>query len=459
MSNKKIYLILLIVTIITSGSSIWYLTTVAHNSNTENAKAYPGNLTSTAHDNVVLTENLVNQRVFSLAEKPPFTPTSWRTPGYPLFALPFYLAFNSFYPILFVQILTLFITVILIFKMVEKMTASSYWALGASIVYLLLPDTMLAASAITTENLFVFFFIIALYLFFFSEQKNIYLKGALTGFLLALATYVREASFYILLFFIPAYFLLYLKPTEISRKHIITGFLIVLIFASSVLPWFIRNEKVFGVFAFASTGSNVLLRQNAAQFYQSISGLNAVDSRNALLKMAGLPPGTVPNNFESAPALTKVALEVIAAHPFRYALFHLSTFIPFFTSSGAHEYWRFTEDMRPDFNPQPEPSLIQALNPFSLSILMTVIKNHGWDLLENIFWAIIALLALAGAWWSKDLRLNRMFLAIIFYFAIITGPLAHARYRIPVEPLLLLCAFSAAHFIWSRYGKGWRFNQ
>lgn len=449
-NNLKVYALLFVVILATSVLSIAYLTRVAENSGTENAKAYPAPLTSTAHDNVVLATNMVENRVFSMDKTAPFEPTSWRVPGYPVLAASFYIVFNSFYPLLFVQLLALFLTVILIFKMSVRLM-DRRWALALSILYLLLPDTILAASALTTENIFTFIFVVALYVFFFSDIKNIYWKWGLTGFLIALATYVREASFYIFLFFIPAYFIFYIKRSEVTKKHILAVVMLLVVFMATLLPWFVRNKKTFGVFAFASTSGNVLLRQNAAQFYQTISGLNAIESRNALLERAGFPKGSVPDDFKSSGALKKVAFDVIMEHPFRYGLFHLSTFIPFFTSSGAQEYWRFTNDMLPDFNPAPEPSLIQALHPFSMSTLIIVIKNHGWTLVENFFWAVISLFVFLSIRYSRDVRLTRMFLAIIFYFALVTGPIAHARYRIPVEPLILICAFCSAAVIWNRY--------
>ena len=156
----------------------------------------------------------------------------------------------------------------------------------------------------------------------------------------------------------------------------------------------------------------------------------------------------MPSDFEHADALEKVAIEVIAEHPFAYAFFHLTTFVPFFTSSGAQNYWFFAETLNPRFNPEPEPSLIQAIHPFSWPTLITVLKNHGWTLAENAFWGIITLLMLVGLWRSKDRRLAWMFFTLIFYFALVTGPMAHARYRMPVEPLILIIAFAGASHLW-----------
>jgi len=444
--------LLFALTVLTAGGSILYLSYVAHTAGTPIAAEFPAPETSVAINNATLTENLVAGHGFSLATTAPYTPDSWRTPGYPLFVYPFLALTGSFYPVLIAQILTLFLTVILIFKMAERLLGTK-WATALCALYLFLPDTMLSASALLNENLFLLFFMAAFYLLFFSDVKNIYFKFALTGALFAIATYIRPASLYLLFIFIPAYFLFYLRWNELTKKNLVAGLILIIAYTGVLLPWCIRNEVQTGVFAFASTGPYVLFRQNATQFYEAYHHVSNLDARFALEDMAGIPHGVVPLEAQYSAVLEKVALQVIFEHPFRYALFHLTTFIPFFTSSGANDYWNFVQPMLPNFNPQPEPSLIQALNPFSLPLLLTVLGNHGWTLVENSFWGLVLILVLIGLWRSKDVRLMRLFFAVAVYFALVTGPISHARYRIPVEPLLLIGAFSAALYLYEKHGK------
>lgn len=401
-----------------------------------------------------LAVNMVDLGVFSRATTSPYQADAWRTPGYPAFLIPFYVTFHSWYPALFAQLLLLFLTAALLYVMAKRLMPEA-WALVLASLYIVLPDTLLATSSLLAETLFTFLFIAGIYLCFFSEWQTPYTRFALAGILFALATYVRTASLYILVFFIPAYFLLYLRWHEITRKHVFAMLLLVLTFAGTLLPWCVRNERVMGVFSFATTGSYVLFRQNAAQFYDTLPNtphtLKGENSRYVLEDMAGIPRGPVPTDFKYSTVMQKVAIGIIAAHPFRYALFHLSTFIPFFTSSGGHDYWRFAHDLLPNFDPPPEPSLIQAINPFSLPVLLTVLNNHGWFLLENAFWAIITLLLLTSLWYSKNVRIARMFFALILYFALVTGPIAHARYRMPVDPLLLLSSAAALSVLVENY--------
>ena len=452
LNGFRLYWLLFVLTVITAGGSTLYLSHIAHTTGTEVAREYPAPVTGVAIDNAVIAQNLLQYHTFSQSTSTPTTPDARRTPGYPFIVAGFLALFGSFYPVLILQIVTTFLTAVLIFWMAEKLMRKE-WALATAAVYLILPDTMLSAGVLYTENFFVLFFVAGFYEFFFSERKNHYVRFALTGFLFAIATYMRPASLYVLIFFIPAYFLLYLPWQKITRAQVLAMVLLVLVFGATLAPWYVRNHEHFGVWGFTSLGAYDLFRQNGAQFYQSLTGLGPVESRYALEDMAGIPEGPVPFDIKYSGVMQKVALEVIFSHPLKYVVFQGTSLIPFFTSAGSHDYWRFVKDMQPDNYVAAEPSIIQALNPFSLSLTLEVLNNHGWYLLENVLWALVTILVLVGLWRSKDVRLARIFFAIVIYFALVTGPIAHARYRIPVEPLLLVSAFSAAAYLYENRTK------
>lgn len=443
----RLWVIILAVTVVTAGGSLLYLSHVANTTDTKVAREFPAVSADIESLYARGAVNIVDHGVFSGATTSPFVPDMWRTPGYPAFIAPFYALFHSFYPVLIAQIFILFLTTLLIFKMAKRVLGER-WAFALSILYLLLPSTFLSASTLMNENIFTFILMSAVYLFFFSELKNLFVRFALTGLLFGLLVYIKPAALYILFFFIPAYFLLYLPWATITRKHIFAALIMIAAFVSTLAPWCIRNKIELDSWQFASTGPYFIFRQNAVGLHASLNGLSTLEARYELEDMAGIPRGPVPTGPEYSAILQKTALDVIFAHPFRYALFHLSTFIPFFTSNGAHDYWWTVNIMLPDFNRPPEPALIQALNPFSLPILITVIKNHGWFLVENAFWGLMTLMLLIGLWRSRDTRLARMFFAIALYFAFVTGPGAHARYRAPVDPLILISVFSAAAYLW-----------
>lgn len=449
--TKRIYALLLFVTLVAAGGSIAYLTHIANTSDTQMAREYPNQSLAMSGEFATLAINLVDSQMFSMSTTSPLKPDMWRTPGYPVFLAPFYALFGNFYPVLIAQVFLLFLTVLLIFKMASRILGEKV-ALVLSVLYLLLPTTLLSVATLMNETLFEFVFVGALYIFFFAEFKSVYTRWILTGILFGLATYIKPATLYILIFFVPAYFAFYIPWKEVTRKHVVGALLMILAFAGTLAPWCIRNGVTLGSWQFASTSAFQLFRHNATQFYEAYHGVPNIEARYALQDMAGIPRGPVPLDPKYSEVMKKVALQVIFEHPFSYGIFHLSTFIPFFASSGMIDYDRFVYLMLPEFDPAPEPSLLKALHPFSLPTLLIVLQNHGWTLVENTLWALVTLLALVGLFFSRNLRQARMFFAIVLYFAVVTGPIAHARYRMPVEPLLLMGAFATALYLWEKRG-------
>ena len=255
----QLWLIILAVSVLTAGGSTLYLSHIARESGGPSAQEFPALSGTMSGDYAALSTNIVDHGTFSQSTTTPFMPDSWRTPGYPIFIAPFYAIFGNFYPVLIAQVGILFLTVVLIFNIAMRFM-DRRWALALSVLYLMLPTTMLSASSLLTETLFVFCFMLALYLCFFSEWRNMYLRWALAGLLLATATYVRPASLYIVPFFLFGYFVFYLPWRDISRRHIIAGGLLAIMFAGALLPWCYRNQQLFGHFSFSSTGAFVLFR-------------------------------------------------------------------------------------------------------------------------------------------------------------------------------------------------------
>jgi len=448
--DRKIFALLFGVSLLAGSASIGYLTHVARTSDTEMARGYPIASDTMPGEFATLTVNMVDHGVFSMATTSPYTPNMWRTPGYSAFLVPFYAFTGSFYPALFAQILFVFLTTVLLFIMVRRLVPER-WAVTLSVLYIVLPTTLLSVATIMNETLYTFMLIGTIYVFFFFEMKNMYMKWALTGFLFALAAYIKPGSLYILFFFLPAYFLVFLPWRQVSRKHFYAAAIMVVVFVGTLAPWCIRNKVALDSWHFASTSAFQIFRHNATQFYEAYHDVPNIEARYALQDMAGIPHGSVPLDMKYAEVMKKVALQVIFEHPFSYAMFHLSTFIPFFASSGIIDYERYVYVMLPQFDPAEEPSLLQAIHPFSLPTLLVVLTNHGWTLVENALWALITLLAVLGLWRGKDVRLARMLFAIVLYFAVVTGPIAHARYRAPIEPLLLMGAFATiAYYLENR---------
>jgi 4-amino-4-deoxy-L-arabinose transferase-like glycosyltransferase len=446
MKQSQAFLVLFIATLITAGGSIAFLTYSVSQTERPAHATYPVATNAMSNEYALLARNIVDQGIFSRSTTTPYMPDAWRTPGYPTFLAPFYLVFGSFYPVLIAQMGILFITVCLLYRMGVALVGKRY-ALALSLLYLILPGTLFAVSTLLTENLFTFLLVAAVYVAFFAPLKRLYVQFALAGILLGLGAYVRPAGLYIAPFFVAGYLVFYVGLRHLRPRHLIASGVFLLAFICTLLPWCYRNEVRLGHFTFATTGSYVLFRQNAVQFYEAMHDLPNLEARYALEDMAGIPRGPVPEGPEYSEVMKHVAIEVITSRPLDYAFFHLTTFIPYFSASAAIIYERYWHDLTPGFNPPEEETLLQAIHPWSWPKVWTVVQNHGWTLVENAGWAFASFLFFLSFFWSNDRRMTRMLLVLVFYFALVTGPISQARYRIPTDPLILLGAFTTVAYL------------
>jgi 4-amino-4-deoxy-L-arabinose transferase-like glycosyltransferase len=448
---RRAYIILFVVSILTSGASVVYFSILVRQANNPIANTYPVSQGADAHEYGTLAKNMVEHGVFSQSLSVPFIPDTNRTPGYPLFLAFFYKIFGSFYPVLIAQVFIVFLTSVLIFKIGQQLVGDT-WSLVVAIVYMFDPNTFNGASIAMTETLFVLIFLYILYLLFFSQMKNAYLKWGISGLLLAIAAYVRPVAIYLPIVIILGYFLFYYKKSlDPLRKQLVCIGIFLIAFFVVIFPWYVRNKEVSGVWGFCSISAYNLFNYDASIFQASMTHQNVGDVRQELLTRAGLTDESMTKDLRYSSVMEKVAFQVIFSDPIHYGLYRVGTTVSFFVSSGLHQYLQFTKDLVGNYARKPEPPLSQALATMSLPILIEVIENHGPLLLENLFWLIVTLTLFLGVWRSKNTQVSRLFVLIVLYFAITCPLSANARYRVPITPLMMLGSALTIQYFYEKY--------
>ena len=155
------------------------------------------------------------------------------TPGYPLFLSVF--SPENLKLIIFCQFLLLGISQLILFRLIVKYTSTKVAYIGL-VLFLLESSSGLESFNLLTETLFNFIFVLFLYLFGNSLNKNHILYTS--GLVLGLALIVRPVGQILL---IP---LLLMVAIKTWRKQVVTVLLIAVAISST---WIIRNQVVFGV--------------------------------------------------------------------------------------------------------------------------------------------------------------------------------------------------------------------
>jgi len=174
----------------------------------------------------------------------PVTPDSVRSPGYPLFLVPFLdgLSFESFVDRVIIAQVILSLLTILMTYLLCKSFLPHVWALAASLLVAVSPHLIVANSYILTETLFCFTLTVTVWLTGFLRSNPSWWLTLGLGLLMGLASLVRPSlQFFPLLF---AFFLVFQFGWRRGGK--LTAMALI-VFSLSLSPWIIRNMHTLGV--------------------------------------------------------------------------------------------------------------------------------------------------------------------------------------------------------------------
>ena len=345
-------------------------------------------------------------------------PETFRTPGYPLFLLPFLAATLNVVPIVVVQHLLAVALVPAVYLVARRITGSRPGALAAGLIMALDIPTIHYANKVLTESLFTFvlFGLFVLVLRIRRRGATIALmlaSGAIAGVLVL----IRPAA--ILYFLVPA---LFLALTENLRK--VAAFTAIAVLIPAV--WGIRNSVEAGGFTVSSVaGINMLLHRAAPSI--------AIFEKGA---------------FQDDLAMWQERLTAAANREI-----------------VEREHVRSIDDVDGPVAARYYGEIggrIAFEHPWGLTLV--VIRGVLVDLFETDFEAIVmvsripstileevigavtvgvTLLALLGAvaLWKRDRAVAALIVATIGYFVLISaGGESEARFRVPVVPMIALAA-------------------
>ncbi len=422
---------------------------------------------------VMLSENM---RMYGTYENPSdtLTPRIY-PPGYPLFLAVSKTTTGSYIPVIVLQALLALVAVALIYNMAAQFVPPRF-AAAAALLYGIEPMVVFLNTSILSDSLFSSLLIVAVYLAFFyirpagfstsSLHARSLARWGIVGILLATATMIRSISLY-LIPLAPVAYLYYERSNAQWRTKILSIGVFVLATSIILVPWMIRNHEQYGVYEISHSGPFNVLHNFARPFLvwkatgmspgvallvprmTETSPFKAVDQQlDARLKTM-TPTGEDPWNYQG-----KLAKEIVLGDPLRYAYFHSVNMAPFFLASSVSAYQQYVHQIgsNTDFYAPTMVKLVHVVSKLKqapLSAWPTILFGVMPIAIEILLWAAISISALFVLR-KKDVRLFYLF-CMVAYFAILTGPMAIARYRIPAEPYLFILAAVGLYEIIRRF--------
>lgn len=395
-----------------------------------------------------IAESFLTNAQMSISTDRPPVPISFRTPGYPLFVAVVWNVFGNLIFVSFVQIILSATTAVLIYKTAKLYLPDKY---AGAIGFLTIVELSAAyySTILLTDTLFTFLLVFCTYLFCrtildssltaWSKNSNFFLIGLLLGSL----TLVRPIGQFLPLLFIPAVIVGGWKSG--LRKSIIFALILMTGFGLVVGPWLLRNRFIFAEWSVSSVAAYSLYHYNAPMFYAYRRGVTIDRGREYFRNKIGLAQDSLRlRSLHEAKQLKRVALDYLKNDLSGYARFHAVKVIPFFLTDGLRD---MASQLELIFDPLPNLSnYLLKLDLLGLWLaIFTSPVSAALFFIGTGFWLVINVVALVGlgyCWrWEGGRRFVTVFsFLLIIYFAFLTGPVANARFRLPVQPFMFLMA-------------------
>lgn len=399
----------------------------------------PISLTGDSVGYIYLAENILERYVFSPAQTEPFYPESFRAPGYPAFLAILFALFGISLIALFVHAFIVSISPVLLYLIFRSShERAAFWA---AIIFAFEPVRIYLSASFLSDAFFTLIFLTSLLCLM--RLRNPFMAAVSAGALLGIAILVRPIAIFLPILY-ALYILFSVRPWKIGL-----GSALVLCLVSGVVifPWMYRNHQLFDSWNVSSVGAANLMLYNAPEFLKWHTDAES----EALLASFREEQATL--SREEALSLTRSDIfthtfrEIIRGNEASYVFFHVVKTIPFFVTDGLRDTIRLF-----GIDTGPMPNISTALMRFDFRLLASYVASGGLGiflfLIGTGFWGIVTLLfgietvyaALRREW------LPTLFLAsLVLYFALLTGPVSNARYRVPVEGLMFAVALSLTY--------------
>jgi 4-amino-4-deoxy-L-arabinose transferase-like glycosyltransferase len=370
----------------------------------------------------------------------PFTPDSFRTPGYPLFLMTLHSLFGSYRSALIVQLFLSLGIGWLIFVLGRRYFTERIGLIAAAL-FLFMPFSLLVSMRYLTQVTFTVSVMLATWAFleYLKKDDRRYLIAA--AIMVPVAALIRPIAILFVAPFVAALILAWLFKTISWKRALGASAIFIIIFIAGVAPWLMRNERVFGTASLSSLMPFQLYFYDDPAIYATAHHLSYDQAKDVLVARIDAATGIryeTPNSSlyyaefsKITPILvregTSVAFENIPA----LIETRIVEFFKFFVRDGIR-YWieRYGVD-----------------------------TEHGWGFVTVVIERLVLFVIMVGFFYKatcallkKDIPIITMTL-VVLYFAVLTGVMASAGLRYPAEPLFLLLGVAGLFDIMRRMRK------
>lgn len=393
-----------------------------------------------------ISQNLVAGHGFSADTAPPYVPNTLRTPGYLYFLAGILAATGGSYVFLTIVQLLLGATIpLLARRVVLALIDAPLVAFATGIALVFEPNFITASFVFATETLFMALFFGFLLFFLAYLRRPTLPMLAASAFLLGLATLTKPTTEYLPLLLTA--FIVYVCWGQGTRRIIAHVALFGVLILATLTPWLYRNYDTFGVAGMSSQPAYNLY----VYLVPSVLSLERSEPFNAeFMTFSTLAERSGDGiNLSNSATYRKEAIGLLERHPKGDAFSAGITFVSFFIQDGMLPFLQRAGYGTGQYLARPALTLlfthpgqlVLAIGKYAMSPLALV-------LIFRLLWVLLTLMFFGGGIWyvrrNGPTPQTVLALALVAYFlftSVVGGLGVTARYRMPVDPIILAFAF------------------
>lgn len=392
--------------------------------------------TPDSHDYDALARAMIERGEFSRTGDG--RPEIFRTPGYPLFLATVYaLSGGSVQVAVAVQILLDVMLCLLVYLLGKRLCSPGVGLIAAG-VQAVSPAAVVCSVRLLSGGIFTLLLTVVLILLVDCLRGPRPWRALLAGGLMGLACLVRPIG-------LPVIAVLF--GVQLSR---IRRWRPAVVFAAAaaavVAPWMLRNYAAAGYGKLSSVADFNLFYNNASALVEAHPQVQLNEGQRELLALPARSPASWPDvKTLNDPAFVnrcrREGLAILTAHPLRYAGVHLRTTLNVLLPAATDvlEVAGVTAGGKGTLGVLRREGLLAAIRHYFGGALWPLWLCVPLMLLTGVKFAGAAIGAVRHLRWNMRAEIWLIFLTIL-YFALVPGPVAHARFRVPIAPLLSVAA-------------------